>query len=1510
MKQFFTLLFSLTMLYLTADAQKITYDDNRSEAGYTLTSQGMDGVSLLYSVKEFSLPDIDIRGETMKKVVLPGNILPNDEGAPDLPGTSRFIAVPEGAEVVLDILDIRRERYHNVEIAPAPRIPLDTETGPLEYNKDQSIYSADAFYPAEPVKISGRMQIRGVDMVILGITPFQYNPVTKELLVLRDIEAAIRFTGGNGEFGEERLRSRWWDPILRETLLNHGSLPEMDYSGIPNSTRTEGCEYLIIVPDNPVFISWADTIRRFRTMQGITTMIKTTADIGANTVEAIENYVNDIYASWNPVPAAILLMADYGSGASGLMSPVWDDYCVSDHIFADVDGDDIEEFAFARMTAQNEEHLEVMVRKALDYETNPPTDPDFYDHPITALGYQTDRWFQVCSESLAGYFENVQGKNPVRINAINTGNPLTGPWTTTDEAMIVGVFGPDGYGYIPSTPAEVSCSWYGTSTEVTNALNAGGFILQHRDHGYEYGWGEPDYDNSDIDDLTNTDLTFVFSVNCLTGKYNMMGECFTEKFHRHTYNGEPAGALGLIAASEVSYSFVNDTYVWGMLDYLWPDFLPDYGSMPESEGMFPAFANTAGKYFLMMSNWPYNVNNKEVTYNLFHHHGDAFTRLYSEVPLPLTVMHDDVVLAGLDYFTVTADEGSLIAVSSDGNLMGTAVGTGGPVNVMIDPLYPPATADIVVTKQNHFRYHQQIQVIPPDGAYIVYQASNVNDVGGNNNGILDYAETVMLSLTLKNVGSEDAQNVSATITSTDEYVTITNNTANFGDIPSSQTVTVTDQLEFSVTGAVPNGHDITFDIEMTDGDSTWNSISTVRAHSPVLAWQSFTVSDPSGNNNGRLDPGETAQFTISVRNIGGSDAYDVTGSLHSEDPYLTIESSTAAYGTVAQNETSEQSFTVSASIVTPPGHLAGLGIDFNGLHGIAAEGAFESTIGQHPMLILDLDRNANSGPAMVTALDQLGVTATYSDEFISDYNGYHAIFVSLGTYALNYVLTVDEGDQLKAYLESGGNLYMEGGDTWFFDQNYNNPTNLHPMFNINGISDGNSDLYLVKGTEGTFLEGMNYVFMGDNNYIDVIEPVAPAYSTFYNNSPRYDCVIANDQGSYKTLGSNFEFGGLNDNTLNDKKKLMQKYLEFFGLNTVTMAPAIPEGPATLCGGGSSEEYATSSVPEADHYIWTVAPREAGTVEGYGTQVTVQWNDSFSGTAHLCVCGMNEIGVGPVSDSLEILIAPLPTASYSLTSYNICEGDSAGLVMEVTGESPWQVILNLNGGSYQFDFNKPAVPTIWLDPITDLSIYVESITDGNGCTNTGFETILLEVDKVPAKHVVEGPSQVDILAGNTTVYTAGGASGPATFEWTLNPSTAGTMTPAGESVEITWAGGYTGNATLEVTGTNDCGTGPASDVKSITVYSSLGIATESNFRGISLYPNPGDGKVTLEIRVDELTHWKVTVVNATGVKVWEKERISVKGIHHESIDLSQQAEGPYLMILDNGETIFRRKIIIQ
>jgi len=263
-----SLLFLLVLSFSGLHSEVITYSDNWGHTGINLENQNAMGVEVVFSIQQFILEEQLINGEMLSVLQVPGIFLPNDEGAPNLPGTGRFIALPQGARATYQIVSFRTERYENIEIAPAPRIPLETEEGPLDYVKNVNIYQTDAYYPAYPVQLSEQTQIRGVDAVMLGITPFQYNPVSRELLVYKDIRIEVSFQGGNGHFGEDRLRSRWWDPLLRDMFLNEQMLPQMTYH-YNNESRDPGCEYLVICPDDPVFLAWADSIRIFRTRQGM-----------------------------------------------------------------------------------------------------------------------------------------------------------------------------------------------------------------------------------------------------------------------------------------------------------------------------------------------------------------------------------------------------------------------------------------------------------------------------------------------------------------------------------------------------------------------------------------------------------------------------------------------------------------------------------------------------------------------------------------------------------------------------------------------------------------------------------------------------------------------------------------------------------------------------------------------------------------------------------------------------------------------------------------------------------------------------------------------------------------------------------------------------------------------------------------------------------------------------------------------------------------------------------------
>lgn len=66
-----------------------------------------------------------------------------------------------------------------------------------------------------------------------------------------------------------------------------------------------------------------------------------------------------------------------------------------------------------------------------------------------------------------------------------------------------------------------------------------------------------------------------------------------------------------------------------------------------------------------------------------------------------------------------------------------------------------------------------------------------------------------------------------------------------------------------------------------------------------LNLDSATIEDSQGNNNHRADFGERVGLSLSLSNLGGTDALDVTASISSRSPLITVEEESVYIGTVA-----------------------------------------------------------------------------------------------------------------------------------------------------------------------------------------------------------------------------------------------------------------------------------------------------------------------------------------------------------------------------------------------------------------------------------------------------------------------------------------------------------------------------------------------------------------------------------------------------------------------------------
>ena len=263
MKRYFLLL-NIILAFNILNAQETYRFRTDHPQGFSIESSTATGLSLHYSLSEIDITNIDNGEAKGQEIVMKGSFGSFAEGLPNLPFENRYIAVPKGATVNIEVKEKGCQTLSDIEVLPSAAVQGNAAVGMPRLQKDMNVYGKDTNYPNENVAVAQSTQIRGLDVVMLNVTPFRYNPVRKTLDVIYDMDIEIRFEGGSGQFGEARYRNPAWDGILRDLVINSDMLPEAHYYDLLNETvknREEGCEYLIISPDDEDILAYADTLK-------------------------------------------------------------------------------------------------------------------------------------------------------------------------------------------------------------------------------------------------------------------------------------------------------------------------------------------------------------------------------------------------------------------------------------------------------------------------------------------------------------------------------------------------------------------------------------------------------------------------------------------------------------------------------------------------------------------------------------------------------------------------------------------------------------------------------------------------------------------------------------------------------------------------------------------------------------------------------------------------------------------------------------------------------------------------------------------------------------------------------------------------------------------------------------------------------------------------------------------------------------------------------------------------
>jgi hypothetical protein len=1056
------------------------------------------------------------------------------QGAPDLPKLTASVIIPDQALMDMEVLGSSFIEFQDILIAPSKgnlSRNIDPSTVPYEYGRP---YTENRFYPAALAELRNPYILRDYRGQTIVVNPFEYNPISRTLRVYTDITVRVFQAGSSlyNAISRDNFPARI-NHDFAQLYANHFlNLPETDYTPVYDYGR------MLVISHGP-FMQAMQPFVDWKNRMGIQTEMVDVATIG-NTATAIKNYISNYYST-NGVTFVLLvgdgpqIPTNTGGNLGGPSDNAYG-YLVGNDHYPDV--------FIGRFSAETVNHVNTMVQRTLEYEQSPSTLNDWFSKGV---GIASDQGPGDDNEYDYQHIRNIRTK-------------LMGFTYTEVAELYDGSQGGEDQSGNP-TPAMVA-------TEV----NAGSSIINYCGHGSQTSWGTSGFSNSDVNQLDNNHMwPFILSVACVNGDF-VSGTCFAEAWLRASNVDGPTGAVATVMST------INQS---------WDPPMDGQDEMDDLlVGTYPAnIKRTFGGLTMngcCQMNDDYGSGGDEMTdtWTIF---GDPSVMVRTATPVILTVTHDAQVFLGSTTFTVSSPtDGALVGLTLNGQFLAAGFITGGTLTLNIPSMQNPDTLQMVVTAFNKIPYQADIPVIPNNGPYLIYNNNQIHDLAFNNNGMAEYGETVTLDLALNNIGVLPAEGVEVVLTSNDPYITLLDSLEVYPVLPAGDTTAVSDGFSFSLANNIPDLHMIPFHYVASDDTNSWSGNFTVIAHAGRLSFYDFSISDPLGNNNGKAEPGETFYVNVIIKNTGSAALINVSGQISLNDPWVTITPPYVQdYDDLIPGASASRSYLFTADSLTPNGQVVPCGFLMTADLGLSTPTSFNVIIGQIPVLVVDLDQNHSSGTVILNALSANNVSAEYEYSLPSDLSLYKTLFVCLGISSQNHVLTTPEGQQLADFLSNGGRLYMEGGDTWYYDPK----TPVHAMFKANGVMDGGNDLSVENGQVGTFCDSLAFNYIGENEFIDHIAPISPAFTIFKNSSPLYITGVAYDQGNYRTIASTFEFSGLSNGSYpSTRNEYMRRIIEFFGILISPLSANFMGNPVNVCEGGTIT-FTNFSTGGASSWLW-------------------------------------------------------------------------------------------------------------------------------------------------------------------------------------------------------------------------------------------------------------------------------------------------------------------------------------
>lgn len=857
------------------------------------------------------------------KVIFPNTLQTNRAGEPSLPYFAVSLLLPPGETAVSIEFKGEDEVFIEGDFQLYPYQPSRTlnDTSKVPFIKKEKVYLSNHIYPANETGRLKTAYLNGHGFAMSAFTPVKYIPASGKLSYYKKVTIIVHTkTSPMANEQMKQLKTTTW---INTKVLKLAQNPEA--LNLYNTKQSRSmADYRMLIITETGYLNSFDSLRNIYLERGIRSKVYSINYInnninGQDLQEKIRNFIIQEYQ--NHGVEFILLGGDVeivpyrgfycyvisGGGVESNDIPADLYYSALDGSWND-DGDNhwgepgeddlLPDVSVARMPFSNITELNALIHKSIWYQNKP------------VLGEFT-------KPLLAGEYLY----------------PSPETWGSQYLNLLIGTHSDNGYTTTGIPPTydidslyEKHQSWSGTT--LINHINEGKEFVHHVGHAnqtYVAHLSNSDITNSNFYACNGTthNYTLFHTHGCDCGAFDY-DDCILERM----VNIENFAAA-VIGNSR--YGWFNEGQTEGPAahlhreteDALFYDSLNMLGrSLMEAKIATSPWVEAPGQWEEGALRWNfYDLNAL----------GDPAMSIWTNEPVSVNVTCDATITIGTDSVSVYVESnGSPVnnftcSILKESTLLGYGItDSTGNAWVVFDTLVTiPGPGRLVVVGYNCLPDTTVVNFVPSGTAFVVYAGNTISDPSGNNNGMADFGENILLNVSLTNVGSEEAHHVQSTLSSLNGNAVITDDTAFYGNIPAADTVLRNAAFACSIADNIPDQESIIFQLVNNADEGSWQSGFSVTVNAPQLTAGSFSIDDSEyGNNNGQLDPGETASIIIPVSNTGHADCDSVTGTILLNSQWITVVNSEALIDTLMAGSTKNAAFQIEVSPATPLGTSA------------------------------------------------------------------------------------------------------------------------------------------------------------------------------------------------------------------------------------------------------------------------------------------------------------------------------------------------------------------------------------------------------------------------------------------------------------------------------------------------------------------------------------------------------------------------------------------------------------